>query len=133
MQDFENVKDTGNWYFSTDSVGSKILSKSFDTDNERKSKVFHGKYNLVGTNNIYAWVLTGMFLRDEGWNLSTLDSISFYAKGSGQIREAGTSPRSILFRSMPRARARFACLLKTGPVNPKSLGSRSRPPRNGRT
>ena len=99
MQDFENVKDTGNWYFSTDSVGSKgnwyfstdsvgskILSKSFDTDNERKSKVFHGKYNLVGTNNIYAWVLTGMFLRDEGWNLSTLDSISFYAKGSGQIR-----------------------------------------------
>ena len=74
------------WYFSTDSVGSKILSKSFDTDNERKSKVFHGKYNLVGTNNIYAWVLTGMFLRDEGWNLSTLDSISFYAKGSGQIR-----------------------------------------------
>ncbi|OWV21750.1 hypothetical protein B7982_11640 [Fibrobacter sp. UWB2] len=86
MQNFENVKDTGNWYFSTDSVGSKILSKSFDTDNERKSKVFHGKYNLVGTNNIYAWVLTGMFLRDEGWNLSTLDSISFYAKGSGQIR-----------------------------------------------
>ena len=86
MQDFENVKDTGSWYFSTDSVGSKILSKSFDTDNERKSKVFHGKYNLVGTNNIYAWVLTGMFLRDEGWNLSTLDSISFDAKGSGQIR-----------------------------------------------
>ena len=84
LQDFE--KDSANWYFSTDSVGSKILSKSFDTDNERKSKVFHGKYNLVGTNNIYAWVLTGMFLRDEGWNLSTLDSISFDAKGSGQIR-----------------------------------------------
>lgn len=86
MQNFENVKDTANWYFSMDSVGSRIFSKSFETDNERKSKVFHGKYNLVGTNNIYAWVLTGMMLRDEAWNLSSLDSISFYAKGSGQIR-----------------------------------------------
>ena len=86
MQNFENVKDTANWYFSMDSVGSRIFSKSFETDNERKSKVFHGKYNLVGTNNSYAWVLTGMMLRDEAWNLSSLDSISFYAKGSGQIR-----------------------------------------------
>jgi hypothetical protein len=84
LQNFE--KDTANWYFSVDSIGSKVISKSFETDKDRKSKVFHGKYSLVGANNYYAWVVTGMYLRDEGWNLSTLDSISFYAKGSGQIR-----------------------------------------------
>ena len=84
LQDFE--KDTANWYFSVDSIGSKVISKSFETDKDRKSKVFHGKYSLIGSNNYYAWVVTGMFLRDEGWNLSTLDSISFDAKGSGQIR-----------------------------------------------
>ena len=87
MQDFEDVaKDTATWYFSVDSIGSKVISKAFEDDEDRKSTVFHGKYYLVGTNNAYAWVVTGMFLRDEGWNLSSLDSISFYAKGSGQIR-----------------------------------------------
>ena len=84
IQDFET--DTASWYFSVDSIGSKVISKAFEDDKDRKSKVFHGKYSLVGTNNTYAWVVTGMYLRDEGWNLSMLDSISFYAKGSGQIR-----------------------------------------------
>ena len=84
LKDFE--KDTANWYFSVDSVGSKITYQAFESDKDRKSKVFHGKYNLIATNNFYAWVVTGMLLRGEGWNLSSLDSISFYAKGLGQIR-----------------------------------------------
>ena len=84
LQNFE--KDTANWYFNVDSVGSKIVSKTFETDKDRKSKVFHAKYSLIATNNFYAWVVTGMLLRSEGWNLSSLDSISFYAKGSGQLR-----------------------------------------------
>jgi hypothetical protein len=86
IQNFE--KDTASWYFNVDAIGSKIVSKAFETDKERKSKVFHGKYSLVATNNYDAWVLAGMMLRGKGWNLSSLDSITFYAKGSGQIRIA---------------------------------------------
>ena len=84
LKDFE--KDTTNWYFNVDSIGSKAVSHSFETDKDRKSKVFYGKYSLVANNNYDAWVVTGMLLRSEGWNLSSLDSISFYAKGSGEIR-----------------------------------------------
>ena len=84
LQDFE--KDTANWYFSVDSAGSKITYRGFETDKSRKSKVFHGKYSLFASNSYYAWVLSGMLLRGEGWNFSSLDSISFDAKGSGQIR-----------------------------------------------
>lgn len=84
LQDFE--KDTSNWYFNVDAIGSKVLSKTIETDNDRKSKVFHGKYSLIATNNYDAWVVTGSMLRADGFNLSSLDSISFYAKGSGQIR-----------------------------------------------
>jgi len=84
LQNFE--KDTANWYFSVDSAGSKITYRGFETDKSRKSKVFHGKYSLFASNSYYAWVLSGMLLRGEGWNLSSLDSISFDAKGSGQIR-----------------------------------------------
>ena len=84
LQDFE--KDTANWYFNVDAIGSKVLSKAFETDKDRKSKVFHGKYSLIANNNYDAWVVTGSMLRGEGFNLSSLDSISFYAKGSGQIR-----------------------------------------------
>ena len=84
LQDFE--KDTSNWYFNVDVVGSKVLSKAVETDKDRKSKVFHGKYSLIANNNYDAWVVTGTLLRSDGFNLSSLDSISFYAKGSGQIR-----------------------------------------------
>jgi hypothetical protein len=84
LQNFE--KDTSNWYFNVDAIGSQVLSKTIETDNDRKSKVFHGKYNLIANNNYDAWVVTGSKLRDDGFNLSSLDSISFYAKGSGQIR-----------------------------------------------
>ena len=84
LQDFE--KDTSNWYFNVDAIGSKVLSKAIETDNDRKSKVFHGKYSLIANNNYDAWVVTGSLLRPEGFNLSLLDSISFYVKGSGQIR-----------------------------------------------
>jgi hypothetical protein len=84
LQDFE--KDTSNWYFNVDAIGSKVLSKTIEKDSDRKSKVFHGKYSLVATNNFDAWVVTGSMLRADGFNLSSLDSISFYAKGSGQIR-----------------------------------------------
>ena len=86
LQNFE--KDTASWYFNVDAIGSKIVSKAFETDKDRKSKVFHGKYSLIANNNYDAWVLAGMMLRGKGWNLSSLDSISFYAKGSGQIRVA---------------------------------------------
>ena len=84
LQDFE--KDTSNWYFNVDVVGSKVVSKTVETDKDRKSKVFHGKYSLIANNNYDAWVVTGTLLRSDGFNLSSLDSISFYAKGSGQIR-----------------------------------------------
>ena len=84
LQDFE--KDTSNWYFNVDVVGSKVVSKAVETDKDRKSKVFHGKYSLIANNNYDAWVVTGTLLRSDGFNLSSLDSISFYAKGSGQIR-----------------------------------------------
>ena len=84
LQDFE--KDTSNWYFNVDAIGSKVLSKAIETDNDRKSKVFHGKYSVIANNNYDAWVVTGSLLRPEGFNLSLLDSISFYVKGSGQIR-----------------------------------------------
>ena len=86
LNNFE--KDTASWYINIDSIGSKVISKSFETDKDRKSKVFHGKYSLIANNNFNAWVVSGMLLRGEGWNLSSLDSISFYAKGSGQIRIA---------------------------------------------
>jgi len=86
LQNFE--KDTASWYFNVDAIGSKIVSKALETDKDRKSKVFHGKYSLIANNNYDAWVLAGMMLRGKGWNLSSLDSISFYAKGSGQIRVA---------------------------------------------
>ena len=86
LQNFE--KDTASWYFNVDAIGSKIVSKAFETDKDRKSKVFHGKYSLIANNNYDAWVLAGMMLRGKGWNLSSLDSITFYAKGSGQIRIA---------------------------------------------
>ena len=84
LQDFE--KDTSNWYFNVDAIGSKVLSKTIETDSDRESKVFHGKYSLIASNNYDAWVVTGAMLRADGLNLSSLDSISFYAKGSGQIR-----------------------------------------------
>lgn len=95
LQNFE--KDTASWYFDADTngFGSKIVSKAFENDKDRKSKVFHGKYSMPVTNNFGAWVVTGKDLRlpsnlakkdSAGWNLSSLDSISFYAKGSGQIR-----------------------------------------------
>ena len=88
LQDFEgSVKD---WYYSVDTVGSSVspanVKDGIVYDSTRKSKVFKGEYSLV--DNSFAWALVGANLKDEAWNLSSLDSIVFYAKGKGKIRVA---------------------------------------------
>lgn len=89
LQDFEGDLDF--WYLDQDTLGSRMFTKSVKDgivyDSIRESKVFHGKYN-VNSMNPYSWVLVGTNLKEESWNLSLLDSISFYAKGNGQIRVA---------------------------------------------
>lgn len=89
LQDFEDALDY--WYLDQDTLGSRMYTKSVKDgvgyDSTRKSKVFHGNYN-VNSMNPYSWVLVGTNLKEESWNLSQLDSISFYAKGNGQIRVA---------------------------------------------
>lgn len=89
LQDFEDGLDY--WYLDQDTLGSRMYTKSVKEgvgyDSTRKSKVFHGNYN-VNSMNPYSWVLVGTNLKEESWNLSLLDSISFYAKGNGQIRVA---------------------------------------------
>lgn len=106
LADFEGDTVLGDWYFSVDKLGSSITygkqtasGKSSDmgypslgvTAASAKDSVhggvFYGKYNLVADDN--AWALVGtMFESDTSWNFSELDSISFWAKGKGQIRVA---------------------------------------------
>jgi len=89
LQGFEGNLDY--WYLDQDTLGSKMYTKSVkdgvEYDSSRKSKVFHGKYTFNAMNP-YAWVLVGTNLKEQCWNLSLLDSVSFYAKGNGQIRVA---------------------------------------------
>ena len=89
LQDFEG--DISKWYFSIDTVGSTrtpdSVQQALEIDEERNSTVFHGKYKL-NTANDYCWVLVGTQFDGISWNLSELDSVEFYAKGSGSVRVA---------------------------------------------
>lgn len=91
LQDFEESTPLDDWYFSVDTVGSARypinIVDAIEYDSTRKSQVFHGRYILK--DDSYAWVLAGAALRGgKSWNLTQLDSIVFYAKGSGRIRAA---------------------------------------------
>lgn len=90
LQDFEG-KEFPYWYINRDTLGSKItpseVKEGVVYDSSRKSKVFHGEYQLKAFED-YAWALVGTSLRETAWNLSLLDSIVFYAKGNGQVRVA---------------------------------------------
>lgn len=106
LADFEDSTIAGDWYFSADKIGSSITyngetisgkstdlsypSLSVTEPNAKDSThggVFHGRYYLVADDN--AWALVGTtFATDSSWNFSELDSISFWAKGKGQVRVA---------------------------------------------
>lgn len=87
LQDFENGDKT--WYVSVDTLGSVFKTESvtagIEYDSAGASKAFHGEYSLV--KNDYAWVLIGISF-ENAQNFSAIDSITFWAKGDGQIRIA---------------------------------------------
>lgn len=89
LQDFEG--DMDGWYCSADSLGSKITPADASDGIEKDSKrgnVFHGKYSLTAEKGP-AWALLGTMFSDKiAWNLYSLDSLVFYAKGDGDIRMA---------------------------------------------
>lgn len=95
LYDFE--ADDENWYMSVDTLwkGSTyytaagkndslhLVKDHLEPNTSRGSTVFHAKYRIAF--DPYAWVLLGTQLR-ETVNLSLLDSVSFFAKGNGNIR-----------------------------------------------
>lgn len=87
LQDFENGDKS--WYVSGDTLGSVFKTESvtagIEYDSAGASKAFHGEYSLV--DNDYAWVLIGINF-ENAQNFSSIDSITFWAKGEGQIRMA---------------------------------------------
>ncbi len=97
LYDFEELDSL--WYLSVDTLwkGSTYLFANGKTDNThlmenhlefdegRNSQVFHGKY--IVASDPYAWVLVGTGM-DEERNFSAMDSIAFFAKGTGKIRLA---------------------------------------------
>lgn len=97
LYDFEEVSDS--WYMDVDTLyknstyylsdGSvdryHLLKDHLEMDESRGSRVFHGKYALAL--DPYAWVLVGTGM-DEVRNFSAIDSIEFYAKGTGKFRLA---------------------------------------------
>lgn len=97
LYDFEDVSP--NWYMDVDTLYKNstyylangavdrfhLLKDHLEMDKERGSKVFHGKYALA--QDPYAWVLVGTGM-DEVRNFAAIDSVEFYAKGSGKIRLA---------------------------------------------
>lgn len=97
LYDFEEVDSR--WYLSVDTLwkGSSyqfsdgktdvmhLLENHLEMDKTRNSQVFHGKY--VVASDPYAWVLLGTGM-DAVRNFSAIDSISFYAKGTGKVRLA---------------------------------------------
>ena len=88
LQDFENNGE--GWYLNTDSLKkgtelkpAKNVKDGIEYDSTRKSNVFHGKYKLA--NDDYAWALVGTSF-EHYMKFSEIDSVVFYAKGSGNIR-----------------------------------------------
>lgn len=97
LYDFEELDSL--WYLSVDTLwkgstyllangktdGTHLLKDHLEMDASRNSQVFHGKYIVAA--DPYAWVLVGTGM-DEVRNFSSIDSIAFYAKGTGKIRLA---------------------------------------------
>lgn len=82
------------WYFSDDSSIATIQFPSdyawngVVSDAERGSHVFRGFYTTPANAVSSGYVIFGTRISDGGTDLSGLDSISFYAKGSGSVRVA---------------------------------------------
>mgnify|MGYP004552159019 CR=1 FL=1 len=82
------------WYFSDDSSFATI---TFPTDSpwngtaantERNGRAFTGTYTKPENISASGYVIFGTRISDEGLDLSELDSVGFYAKGSGSVRLA---------------------------------------------
>ncbi len=80
------------WYFSDD---SSLATITFPTDTpwsgtamdaERNGRVFSGTYTMPENISASGYVIFGMRISAEGKDLSDLDSVGFYAKGSGSVR-----------------------------------------------
>jgi len=93
---FEDFEDSASfakhgWYFSADTsaqINYPTSSSNYWTavvdNSELNSHVFSGYY----TSSIGSYVIFGTQISSEGIDMSALDSITFYAKGSGSIRLA---------------------------------------------
>lgn len=83
------------WYFSKDSASLATISFPADSawkgvveNADRQGKVFSGYYSsspLMQNNN---YVIFGSRISAEGVDLSGLDSVTFFAKGTGSLRFA---------------------------------------------
>lgn len=96
---YEDFEDSASfaakgWYFSDDSSLATITSPTGSPwsgtveDSVRKGRVFTGTYTLPENISGSGYVIFGMRISTDGANLEGLDSVCFYAKGSGSIRLA---------------------------------------------
>ncbi len=80
------------WYFSDDSSLATITFPTDSpwsgtlTDAERNGRVFKGTYTIPENISASGYVIFGMRISEDGMDLSDLDSVGFYAKGSGSVR-----------------------------------------------
>ena len=93
---YEDFEDSASfaakgWYFSADTLSSisspvgEVWNGVVLDSNRRGSEfVFEGYYSTVFS----SWVTFGNSISESGLDLSALDSITLYAKGSGYIRVA---------------------------------------------
>ncbi|MCK9182990.1 MAG: carboxypeptidase-like regulatory domain-containing protein [Fibrobacteraceae bacterium] len=89
FQDFEDTTTLRDWYFSKDTVTiiyspTDYVRNGIIYDSTLQSHVFDGFYYSV----VESWVLIGRSISDSNIDLSDLDSITFDARGSGNIRVA---------------------------------------------
>ncbi len=96
---YEDFEDSASfaakgWYFSDDSSLATITSPTgspwsgTQEDADRKGRVFKGTYTIPENISASGYVIFGMRISTEGVDLGDLDSVGFYAKGSGSIRIA---------------------------------------------
>lgn len=94
---YEDFEDSASfaakgWYFSDDSSLATITFPTFSTwsgtvmDAERNGRVFCGTYTIPENISASGYVIFGMRISAEGMDLSGMDSVGFYAKGSGSVR-----------------------------------------------
>ncbi len=94
---YEDFEDSASfaakgWYFSDDSSLATITSPTGSPwsgtmeDAERNGRVFKGTYTIPENISASGYVIFGMRISTEGKDLGDLDSVGFYAKGSGSVR-----------------------------------------------